>query len=338
MTTEGTRDSSLFSTLAEPYRQELRLHCYRLLGSLEDAEDLVQETMLRAWQHFDTLRGHAQIRTWLYTIATHACLDALKKRSPRTLPTASHPAMNPLALVAPALEASIWLDPLPDPWLMETAENPEAIYSRSESVSLAFLTALQLLPPLQRAILVLADVLDWQANEIARLLTTTVSAVTSALHRARTKLAKHYASDRRETMQEGGTNSATSELLRRYLQAWETDDIAGLVALLKEDATMSMPPFPAWLCGREAIHIFLAATTFRSEAPHQWRLSATVANAQPAFIVYRIDEPAATAHAFGIQVITTTTVAATHQIAAVTTFLVPALVPFFGFSLTVSLS
>src|SRR5215467_9719712 len=146
MTPEGMRNSSLFSTLAEPYRQELRLHCYCLLGSLEDAEDLVQETMLRAWRGFDTFRGHAQIRTWLYTIATHACLDLLKKRSPRTLPSASTPAMHPLAPVAPAREASVWLDPLPDRWLLETTETPEAIYSRRESVSLAFLTALQLLP------------------------------------------------------------------------------------------------------------------------------------------------------------------------------------------------
>src|SRR5579885_1833506 len=143
---EGQAD---ISSLLEPYRRELHLHCYRLMGSLQDAEDMVQETMLRAWRRFDTFKGSASLRTWLYTIATNACLDALKKRPPRTMPVAAYPAADPLHPLAPAIAEPIWLEPVPDSWLVE-ADNPETRYTRRESVSLAFLTALQLLPPRQR--------------------------------------------------------------------------------------------------------------------------------------------------------------------------------------------
>src|SRR5258708_38556029 len=155
--------------LIEAYRGELLLHCYRLLGSLHDAEDAVQETMLRAWRHFDTFtfKGPGSLRTWLYTIATHTSLDALKKRSPRTLPTPASPVWDPTRPVAPRSAEALWLVPFPDTWLAsaeEQTENPEARYTRHESVSLAFLTALQLLPPRQRAILLLSDLLDWRAS------------------------------------------------------------------------------------------------------------------------------------------------------------------------------
>ncbi len=328
-----TGDASVFSALIEPYRRELHVHCYRLLGSLEDAEDLVQETLLRAWQHFDTFKGHASLRTWLYTIATNACLDTLKKRRPRTLPAAAAPAMNSLAPIAPAPAESIWLDPYPDRWLAEAPDDPEARYSRRESVSLAFLTVLQVLPPHQRAILLLSTVLDWRASEVARLLSTSVSAVNSALHRARVTLAKHYHPEKHEWMQVGAADRATSDLLKRYVQAWETDDIDGLVALLKEDATMSMPPSPSWLWGREAIRAFLGGTAFGSEARSQWHLSTTGANGQPAFVVFRADEHHGSWRAFGIQVVTLTGSATTRRIADVTTFTVPSLVTAFGFPL-----
>ena len=245
----ATADPSDISSLIEPYRRELHLHCYRLLGSLHDAEDLVQETMLRAWQYFDTFKGASSLRTWLYTIATNACLEALKKRPPRTLPVAAYSATDPLGPIAPALAEALWLEPFPDSWLAEAAANPEAHYTRHESVSLAFLTVLQLLPPRQRAILLLSDVLDWHASEVAHLLEISVSAVNSALHRARVTLAKHYHPDEREMAQVSLTDAATNALLSRYVQAWETDDVAGLVALLKEDATLSMPPFPFVVLG-----------------------------------------------------------------------------------------
>jgi RNA polymerase sigma-70 factor (ECF subfamily) len=328
-----TGDSSVFSSLIEPYRRELQVHCYRLLGSLQDAEDLVQETMLRAWQHFDTFKGHASLRTWLYTIATNACLDTLRKRPPRTLPAAASPAINPLTPIAQAPAESIWLEPFPDLWLAEVTDTPEARYSRRESVSLAFLAVLQLLPPRQRAILLLSDVLDWRASEVAHLLSTSVSAVNSALHRARVTLANNYHTEKQERMQLSSADRATSELLSRYVKAWETDDVAGLVALLKEEATMSMPPSPSWLWGREAIRVFLISTTFGSQLQTQWRLYATAANGQPAFVVYRADEPHGSSRAFGIQVLTLEGSAATRHIAEVTTFTVPSLVTSFGFPL-----
>src|SRR5437899_6126483 len=248
----------------EPYRGELYLHCYRLLGSVHDAEDMVQETLFRAWRRFDSFKGEASLRTWLYTIATNTSLDTIKKRSPRTLPTAASLASDPMRPVAPRSAESLWLEPFPDSWLTEATENPEARYSRRESVTLAFLTALQLLPPRQRAILLLSDVLDWRAVEIAQLLEISVSAVNSALHRARVTLEKNYPSSPREMEQVRCADGATNRLLARYLQAWETDDVDGLVALLKEDATLSMPPIPSWYQGREAIRTFLVAVLFPS--------------------------------------------------------------------------
>jgi RNA polymerase sigma-70 factor (ECF subfamily) len=326
-------DPPEISSLIEPYRRELHLHCYRLLGSLQDAEDVVQETMLRAWQHFDTFKGASSLRTWLYTIATNACLDALKKRTPRTLPVSAYPALDPLSPIAPALAEAFWLEPFPDSWLSEVAENPEAHYTRRESVSLAFLTALQLLPPRQRAILLLSDVLDWHASEVAQLLELSVAAVKSALHRARVTLAAHYHPDRQERAQGSLLDKETSALLARYVQAWETDDVAGLVALLKEDATFSMPPFAAWYWGREAIRAILTSKLFGSGVPKKWRLSPTGANAQPAFALYRADPSSGFYRAFGIQVVTLDVSAPARPIAAVTIFNVPSLVTSFGFPL-----
>ena len=324
----GSSDSI---SLIEPYRRELQLHCYRLLGSLHDAEDVVQETMLRAWQRFDTFKGVSSLRTWLYTIATNACLDALKKRPPRTLPAAAYPALDPLSPIAPAITEPIWLEPFPDSWLTEAADNPAAHYTRRESVSLAFLTALQLLPPRQRAILLLSDVLDWRAVEIARLLEISVSAVKSALHRARVTLEKHYSTEKREMAQVCPADAATNVLLSRYVHAWETDDIAGLVALLKEDAILSMPPVPSWYRGREAIRAILLAVVFRSEVQHRWRLYPTRANGQPAFVVYRVDEATRCYRAFSVQVVTLDGSRLPRQIAQVTAFLGPSLVTSFGF-------
>ncbi|WP_236064921.1 sigma-70 family RNA polymerase sigma factor [Reticulibacter mediterranei] len=318
--------------LLESYRNELLLHCYRLLGSLHDAEDTVQDTMLRAWRHFDsfTYRGPGSLRAWLYTIATNTSLDTLKKRSPRTLPTAASPAWNPQKPVAARSFETLWLEPFPDSWLIEAAENPEARYTQHESVSLAFLTALQLLPPRQRAILLLSDVLDWRAAEVAQLLEISVSAVNSALHRARVTLEKNYPREQREMVLLHRVDAATNALLTRYLHAWETDDVDGLVALLKEDAILSMPPVPSWYQGREAIRTVLRTAIFPSGVQDKWRLFPTHANGQPAFVVYRSDEATGLYSAFAVQVIT---LDGSGQITQVTAFLGPELATFFGFPL-----
>ncbi|OJV90266.1 MAG: hypothetical protein BGO39_01925 [Chloroflexi bacterium 54-19] len=313
----------------EPFRPELLLHCYRLLGSLHDAEDSVQETMLRAWRHFDSFtdRGPGSMRAWLYTIATNTSLDALKKLGPRTLPAMAFPVADFRQPVAPRNNEIPWLEPLPDSWLAETTENPEARYTRLESVSLAFLTALQLLPSRQRAILLLCDVLDWQASETASLLNITVSAVNSALHRARVTLEKNYRGGENELSLPGKPNPATTDLLTRYLKCWEADDIAGLVALLKEDATLSMPPVPSWYQGRDAVQVILRDVVFKSDGQKRWRLIPTSANGQPAFKVYRADNPQSSFQPFALQVLTLDT--KLNQIQDITAFLNPTLVEVF---------
>lgn len=324
------------STIIEPYRRELSLHCYRLMGSLQDAEDLVQETMLRAWQHFATFKGSASLRTWLYTIATNACLDALKKHKSRTLPMVAYPVNDPLSPSAAATAEVLWLEPFPDSWLAEAAENPEARYTRRESISLAFLTVLQLLPPRQRAIVILSDVLDWHATEVAELLGLSVSAVNSALHRGRVTLAKQYhGNEQREVVRESRIDEATNALLHRYVQAWETDDVDGIVALIKEDATLSMPPIPSWYQGREAVRAILARGPFGLDVSRQWRLYQTRANGQAAFALYRADLSTGCYHAFGVQVIAVDSLAETKQIADMTIFKNAAIVSYFGFPLEI---
>ncbi|HEY4387220.1 MAG TPA: RNA polymerase subunit sigma-70, partial [Ktedonobacteraceae bacterium] len=219
ITGQASPDRSKTGPLIETYRQELLVHCYRLLGSLSEAEDAVQETMLRAWRHVDTFKeqGPGSLRAWLYKIATNSSLDLLKKCSLRRLPTAATPRWDPHRPIAKRETEALWLEPFPTSWLAEATENPEARYSRQESVSLAFLTALQLLPPRQRAILLLSDVLDWRASEIAHLLEISVAAVNSALHRARVTLEKNYPNEKREMAQVGGTDAVTNALLARYL-------------------------------------------------------------------------------------------------------------------------
>ena len=333
ITGQASGDQPKRSDLLEPYHHELLLHCYRLLGSLHDAEDAVQETMLRAWKHFDTFtkKGPGSLRTWLYTIATNASLDMLKKRSPRTLPTVASAAWDPSLPIAPRNTEMLWLEPYPDSWLAEATENPEARYTRHESVSLAFLTVLQLLPPRQRAILLLTDVLSFHATEIAHLLEVSVSAVNSTLLRARVTLEKNYQREQPERVQVGHTNAALDALLTRYLQAWEADDVDGLVALLKEDATLSMPPVPSWYQGRDAIRHVLSAVLFPPGVQKQWRLTPTCANGQPAFVVYRADEATQSYRAFALQVLTLDDAPSSRHIASLTAFLGPELAASFDF-------
>ena len=272
-------DQQQFAELTEPYRRQLQAYCYRLLGSLQDAEDAVQETMLRAWRRLDTFEGRASFRAWLYKIATNVSLDALDRAARRGLPVTFYPPSNAHTSNVASITEPIWLDPFPDEWLDDTSLGTEARVALQESVTLAFLTALQVLPPRQRAVLVLCDVLDWHASEAAQLLDMTLSAVNSALHRARSSLAQHYTLPLRPSLSPG-----TRSLLERYVHAWETADIEGLVSLLKEDATFAMPPSSAWFQGRDAVRQFFAAHIFVDGL--SFRLQPIRASGQPGFAAY----------------------------------------------------
>ena len=307
-------NSREFSELAEPYRRELQVHCYRILGSTHDAEDMVQETMLRAWKRLDTYEGRASFRAWLYKIATNVCLDTLDKRrrrAKRLLPSDVFSPADPHQPIEPPLTEILWLEPLPDEWLADSsANNPETRYSTRESISLAFLTALQLLPARQRAVLILKDVMDWSASEIAGLLDTTISSVNSALHRARMTLAKNYRGRKSQVLSSDETDEKTRQLLEKYIRAWQAADVNGLVALLQKDATLSMPPSPSWYAGRENIGAFAGNTVFANNgmmfpgmAIGRWKLLPVQANGGPAAAVYQRMENGEY-HPFGVHVLT----------------------------------
>jgi RNA polymerase sigma-70 factor, ECF subfamily len=287
-------DRGAFAQLAEPYRRELQVHCYRMLGSVEDAEDAVQETFLRAWARLDSFARRAPFRAWLYGIATHTCLDALRRKKARVWPTdLSQPAdPNDYALSAVDLP---WLTPYPDRLLDAAAPadgEPEAVVTSKETIELAFLAAIQRLPARQRAVLILRDVLDWSARETATALDTSQAAVNSALQRAHATLAEHLSAGRGEWT--SSSNATEQALLQQLIAAWERSDTAALVGLLRSDARMVMPPGLAWFAGRDAIEIFLRDHVF-GEMGGGWRLLSTAANRQPAFALYR-QRPGDSAH------------------------------------------
>ena len=332
-----TGDVTAFSELTEPYRRELQVHFYRILGSLQEAEDMVQETMLKAWKRLDTYEGRASFRAWLYKIATNTCLDFLdQRRSRRLLPRDVSPASDPKTAFLPPAAEITWLEPFPDEWLRDTeAANPEARYTDRESISLSFMTALQYLPPRQRAVLILRDVLEFSANETAEVLEITVSSANSALHRARVTLGQRYHGPESQSSAPLANDERTRWLLDHFVQAWENADVEQLVALLKEDATLAMPPSPSWYKGRESIRLFVAATVFSNDgmfggrASGRWRLIPTWANASPAFALY-LRTATDTYQAFGIQVLS----CEADKLTQIMDFLDPALVARFGFPVT----
>jgi RNA polymerase sigma-70 factor (ECF subfamily) len=327
----GALDQNAFSALTEPHRRELQAHCYRLVGSLREAEDLVQETFLRAWRRRDTFEGRAPLRAWLHKIATNICLDALVRRPRRSLPISRGAVASLDDPIPPSINEPIWLEPFPDDLLAPEDADPAARYSLRESVTLAFMTSLHLLPPRQRAVLILRDVLDWPASEVADFLGVTVPAVKSALHRARTTLVSHYPVRQIENMAVHKLDETARAQLERYVHVWETADADGLAALLRDDATFSMPPIPSWYQGPEAIRALVSQTVFSGQANRRWRLLPTRANGQPAFGLYRRNE-AGTYNAYGIQVVTL----AGKLVADITTFQVPALATYFNLPLTLS--
>jgi RNA polymerase sigma-70 factor (ECF subfamily) len=285
-------DHEAFQQLIDPYRRELLVHCYRMLGSLEDAEDILQETLLRAWRRLGSFEGRSSFRTWLYKIATNASLDALGSRRSRTLPNVTLPVSDPLAALPEPVNEAVWLEPLPDFLVDERPTvNPEVRYEARESVQLAFLAALQRLPGRQRAVLILRDVLGWKANEVAELLGTTVQAANSALQRARATMQQHHGENARLTGSAAGiVDAQVAALLAKYVAAWEEADSGALVALLREDALITMPPFPLWYRGRQAIKRFLDAHLFTAQAARALRLVPTRANGAAAFATYERDD------------------------------------------------
>ncbi len=316
-------DQQAFGALIEPHRRELQAHGYRMLGSAPAAEDLVQDTFLRAWQRRETYAGRAPLRAWLYRIATNLCLDQLDKQPRRSLPQGRQgPAAGGEPLPPPILEP-VWLDPYPDELLAPAIENPEARYSQRESITLAFMTALHLLPPRQRAVLILRDVLDWPASEVADLLDLSVPAVKSALHRARTTLSGQYATTKLESLSLRGLDERRQSQLDRYARAWELENVDELAALLKADAILSMPPNPAWVRGIADIRVLVGNMIWGGQAG-RWRLVPARVSGEAGFGLYRIDAKDGRHHAYGVQVVSFDG----DLIAAMTTFRTPGLVKY----------
>ncbi len=317
-----------FGALAEPHRRELQAHGYRMLGSLQEAEDVVQETFLRAWRGREGYEGRASLRTWLYKIATNLCLDRHKqraRRARRTLPVAHRAASAFEDPIPPAVRDPFWLEPCPDDLIAPEDVNPEARYTARESVTLAFMTALHVLPPRQRAVLLLRDVLDWPASDVAGLLEMSVPGVKSALHRARASLTSRYTAGQNAEAA-SPLDGARRDLLQRYVRAWETADVEGLLQLLKDEATFSMPPLPVWYQGRETVGGLVRKTVFSGEAAGRWRLRPTRANNRPAFGLYRVNDQTGQHEFYGITVVSLQDGA----IADLTTFINPAYGKYFG--------
>lgn len=283
-----------FDQLTGQYRRELTAHCYRMMGSVHEAEDLVQETYLRAWRGYDKFEGRASLRTWLYKIATSACLTALEQRTRRPLPTGLGARNDAPEQLSPAQPEVPWLQPFPDAAL---DEDPESVATSRESMRLALIAALQYLPGKQRAVLILRDVLKWKAAEVAELLDTTVAGVNSALQRARARLEEVQPS---EDDPVGPLDSDKKELLEQYAAAFEKFDVEAITALLAKDATWEMPPFPEWFVGSEVIGRLISSQC--PGAPEKEKMVPTSANGQPAFALYMRDE-AEVLRPFQIQVL-----------------------------------
>jgi RNA polymerase sigma-70 factor, ECF subfamily len=273
-------DETAFAGLAEAYRGELQAHCYRMLGSYEDSEDLVQETFLRAWRNRKTFQGRSTFRAWLYRISTNACLDLLDRR-PRTVQTRD--GVKPVAEVP-------WLQPYPDE-VLETVPSgeaePDAEVMARETIELAFIAAIQLLPPKQRAALIARDVLGWSAAETASLLASSVAAANSAVQRARATMKRHLPERRLEWQAGEEPSEEERALLERYMDATDRNDPAAMVRLLHADAFCAMPPLDAWYVGNEAIVAAWIEEGFGTEALGRLQSVPVAANRQPAVAVYR---------------------------------------------------
>ncbi len=278
-------DRTAFERGVAPLRRELQVHCYRMLGSVEDAEDAVQETLLRAWTRLDSYAGRASFRAWLYGIATHACLDALRRRRSRAWPTDLAGPSDPRRYALAAVDVP-WLQPYPNRLLdvaADAQDQPEVVAVSRETIELAFLAAIQRLPPRQRAVLVLRDTLDWSVRDTATALDMSQAAVNSALQRAHATLAGHLPAERSQWTAD--PSPSERDALQRLIAAWERADPSALIELLRDDARLVMPPGTTWFAGTHDIAVFLAEHVF-GEMGTGWRLLPTAANRQPAFGLY----------------------------------------------------
>jgi RNA polymerase sigma-70 factor (TIGR02960 family) len=295
-------DGRAFAQLTDQYRRELHVHCYRILGSSQDAEDALQETLLSAWRGLGDFEERSTLRTWLYRIATSRCLDAL--RAARRRPQMDGPIFTLHPPEPTQMGEVVWLEPYPDlllEGLTDPAPGPDSRYEAREAISLAFVTALQLLPPRQRVVLVLRDVLGFRSSEVAHMLETTEESVTSALKRARAALKRRLADSAGHEPAPEPNSRAEQELIERLTSAYESDDLDGLVALLSEDVWLRMPPVPLEYQGRELARQFHAAVVFGQG--RSFRLVPTRANGQPALGVYVRDLNAELLHANGLFVL-----------------------------------
>ena len=294
-------DGDAFRRLTEPYRRELQAHCYRMLGSLQDAEDAVQDTLLAAWQGLAEFEERASVRTWLYRIATNRCLNALRTASRRPAKAWNIPGIEPPEPTR--LGEATWLEPYPDSLMADAVGapiGPEARYEQAESISLAFVAALQVLPPRQLAVLVLRDVLGFHASEVAGMLDSTVESVTSALKRARASLERRRAVPGGRELPPAAGSPAEAATVAKFTRAYESADLDALVALLTDDVFMSMPPIPFEYAGREAVSRFCGGLF---AAGRRIDLVPTRANGQPAFGSY-VRAPSGARHATGLVTIT----------------------------------
>jgi RNA polymerase sigma-70 factor (ECF subfamily) len=283
-------DEQAFSRLVELFRSELQAHCYRMLGSVYDAEDALQETLLRAWRGLSRFEGRSALRTWLYTIATNACLNQIARRPKRVLPIDYGPATDPHVAPGQPIVESVWIEPYPDEILgvEDGYAAPAARYEQRESVELAFIAALQHLAANQRAVLILREVLGFSAKETAEMLETTVASVNSALQRARTAVERRVPEQTQQATLRSLSDDDLRGLVERYVDAWERCDVEAFASMLTEDATFTMPPLATWYHGREGIATWAANSPM--SGAWRWRSVFTHANGQPALAFYAWDE------------------------------------------------
>jgi RNA polymerase sigma-70 factor, ECF subfamily len=292
-------DEDAFGRLVAPYRRELHAHAYRMLGSVADAEDALQDALLGAWRGLARFEGRSSLRSWLYTITTNATLKAIRRRPKRVLPIDYGPPSDPHDRPGEPLIETAWVEPYPDE-LEDHAASPEARYERRESVELAFIAALQHLPPRQRAALILRDVLGFSARETAEALDTTPISIDSALQRAHKTIEKRLPQQSQQTALRSLGDDGLRELVAGYVDAWERADVDALADMLADDAAFTMPPQPLWFRGRDAIAAFLALRPLGDG--NRWRVIPTSANSQPAFghYIWNDDENAFVAEGIGV--------------------------------------